>query len=245
VARRAGLLRRGARGLLLFVAGAAACVALMVIALRWVNPPTSAFMIGARLDALFAGEHGYVTHYQWVNLERISPQAALAVIAAEDQQFPFHAGFDFKSIREAVRHNASSTRKRGASTISQQVAKNLFLWSGRSLLRKGLEAGLTLLIEWCWPKERILEVYLNIAEFGRGIYGVQAAAQRYFHKDARYLNRADAALLAAVLPSPRRYRVEAPSRFVLEHRDWIAQQMAELGGTSYLELVEADTNRHP
>jgi monofunctional biosynthetic peptidoglycan transglycosylase len=245
VARRAGLLRRSARGLLLLVAGAAALAVLTVVALRWVNPPSSAFMLASRLDALFAGEHGYVTRYQWVDLERISPQAALAVIAAEDQQFPFHAGFDFKSIREAVRHNAGSAHKRGASTISQQVAKNLFLWSGRSLLRKGLEAGFTLLIEWCWPKERILEVYLNIAEFGRGIYGVQAAAQHYFHKDARYLNRADAALLAAVLPSPRRYRVEAPSRFVLARREWIAQQMAELGGTSYLELVEADANRHP
>jgi hypothetical protein len=123
----------------------------------------------------------------------------MAVIAAEDQQFPFHTGFDFKSIREAVRHNARSRRVRGASTISQQVAKNLFLWSGRSYVRKGLEAGFTVLIEWLWPKERILEVYLNIAEFGRGIYGVEAAAQRYFHKPARRLRRADAALLAAVL----------------------------------------------
>ena len=243
--RRNGLLRRLARRLLLLAIGAAACAVLMVVMLRWINPPTSALMLGARLDALIAGEHDYANHYQWVDLERISPQAALAVIAAEDQQFPFHSGFDYKSIREAVRHNAVSRHIRGASTISQQVAKNLFLWSGRSLLRKGLEASFTLLIEWCWPKERILEMYLNIAEFGRGIYGVQAAAQHFYHKDARRLNRADSALLAAVLPNPRRFRVEAPSRLLLTHRDWIAQQMTELGGTSYLGLVEADANRHP
>jgi monofunctional biosynthetic peptidoglycan transglycosylase len=245
VARRAGLLRRVARGLLWGVLAAAAAAALLVLLLRWVDPPSSAFMIGSRLGALIDGDHSYQTHYEWVDLERISPQAALAVIAAEDQQFPFHAGFDFKSIREAVRHNASSRQVRGASTISQQVAKNLFLWSGRSYLRKGLEAGFTLLIEVLWPKERILEVYLNVAEFGRGIYGVQAAAQHFYHKDARRLNRADSALLAAVLPNPRRYRVEAPSRFVLTRRDWIARQMAELGGTSYLNYVEAETERQP
>lgn len=241
MAKRAGLLRRSARRLLTALAGAAVLALLLVLLLRWINPFTSAFMMGSRLGALFAGDHHYQTHYQWVDLEQISPQAALAVIASEDQQFPFHAGFDFKSIREAVRHNAHSRHARGASTISQQVAKNLFLWSGHSYVRKGLEAGFTLLIEWCWPKERILEVYLNIAEFGPGVYGVQAAAQRYFHKDARRLNRADSALLAAVLPNPRRLRVEAPSGYVLSRREWIAAQMAELGGTSYLNLVEADT----
>jgi len=245
VAKRAGLLRRIGRFALWTSLGLAVAALSVVLALRWLNPPTTAFMLGSRLGALFAGEHDYATRYQWVDLEQISPQAALAVIAAEDQQFPFHGGFDFKSIREAVRHNAAGRHVHGASTISQQVAKNLFLWSGRSYVRKGLEAGLTLLIEWCWPKERILEIYLNIAEFGRGIYGVQAAAAHFFHKDARHLNRADSALLAAVLPNPRRYRVEAPSRAVLAHRDWIARQMADLGGTSYLERVEADTDRHP
>jgi len=242
---RTGLLRRCARGLLTMLLGALALALLAVLTLRWINPPGSAFMLSAHLEALRAGERRYQAHYQWVDLEQISPQAALAVIAAEDQQFPFHAGFDFKSIRAAVRHNERSRRVRGASTISQQVAKNLFLWPGRSYLRKGLEAGFTLLIESCWPKERILEVYLNVAEFGPGIYGVQAAAQRYFHKDARRLNRADSALLATVLPNPRRLRVEAPSAYVLGRRDWIAGQMAELGGTSYLNLVEADANRGP
>jgi monofunctional biosynthetic peptidoglycan transglycosylase len=127
---------------------------------------------------------------------------------------------------------------RGASTISQQVAKNLFLWSGRSYLRKGLEAGFTVLIEWLWPKERILEVYLNIAQFGRGVYGVEAAAQQYFHRPARRLQRLDAALLAAVLPNPVRLRVEAPSPFVRSRQAWILSQMADLGGTAYLDELE-------
>ena len=236
-------MRRIARALLWLVLAVIGAAVLTVVALRWIDPPTSAFMLGTRIAALAAGDHAYQTHYEWVDLEQISPQAALAVIAAEDQQFPFHAGFDFKSIREAVRHNARSRHVRGASTISQQVAKNLFLWSGRSYFRKGLEAGFTLLIEWCWPKERILEVYLNIAEFGRGIYGVQAAARHFFHEDARRLDRGDSALLAAVLPNPRHYRVEAPSRYVLERRDWIAGQMAGLGGTTYLNHVEPPAPR--
>jgi monofunctional biosynthetic peptidoglycan transglycosylase len=244
VAKRAGILRRAGHLLLWALAGAAALALLLVLVLRWVDPPTSAFMITARLEALFSGERGYHTQYKWVDLEQIAPQAALAVIASEDQQFPFHAGFDFKSIREAVRHNAHSHRVRGASTISQQVAKNLFLWSGRSYSRKGLEAGFTLLIEWCWPKERILEVYLNIAEFGHGIYGVQAAAQQFYHRDARRLGREQAALLAAVLPNPAHYHVEAPSRTVLTRRDWISQQMADLGGTAYLDLIENQGERH-
>jgi monofunctional glycosyltransferase len=217
-------MRRCLRGLLWLVCGALATVLLLVLALRWINPPTSAFMLGTRIAAFATGDHHYQTQYQWVDLEQISPQAALAVIASEDQQFPFHA---------------TSHRVRGASTISQQVAKNLFLWSGGSYFRKGLEAGITLLIEWCWPKERILEVYLNIAEFGHGVYGVQAAARHFFHEDARRLNRAHSALLATVLPNPRRFHVEAPSRYVLARRDWIAAQMADLGGTSYLNHIEA------
>jgi monofunctional biosynthetic peptidoglycan transglycosylase len=245
VKRRVALPWRIARAggwlLLAAIVGAA----LMVLALRWIDPPTSAFMLGTRLAALANGDHKYATHYEWVDLEHISPQAALAVIAAEDQQFPFHAGFDFKSIREAVRHNSDGHHVHGASTISQQVAKNLFLWSGQSYFRKGLEAALTVLIERCWPKERILEIYLNIAEFGRGIYGVQAAAQHFFREDARRLNQADSALLAAVLPNPRRYRVEAPSRFVLARRNWIAQQMADLGGTTYLNRLEAASGPRP
>jgi len=181
-----------------------------------------------------------------VDLEQISPHAAVAVIASEDQLFPFHAGFDFKSIREAVRHNeAQANRKRphirGASTISQQVSKNLFLWSGGGYLRKGLEAYFTLLIELTWPKERILEVYLNVAEFGEGIYGVEAAAQRFWHKPAARLDRWEAATLAAVLPNPIRFRANAPSPYIQLRRDQILGQMRGLGGASYLNELENPT----
>ena len=219
-------------------AALAALLALCILALRWLNPVTSAFMLEARIGVFFTGQSDYQHHYDWVDLEQISPQAAMAVIASEDQQFAFHDGFDFKSIREAVRSNARGKKVRGASTISQQVAKNLFLWQSGGYFRKGLEAGCTLLIELLWPKERILEMYLNVAEFGRGTYGVEAAAQRFYHRPARRLNRYQGAMLAAVLPSPQRFRVEAPTRYVLSRRDWILQQMAGLGGTSYLDALD-------
>ena len=213
--------------------------AVVVLALRWWPPPTTAFMLEARAAALLHGDRDYRTRYQWVALEQIAPQAALAVIASEDQQFPFHTGFDFKSIREAVReHERGSKKLRGASTISQQVAKNLFLWSGHSFVRKGLEAVFTVMIEAAWPKERILEIYLNIAEFGRGIYGVEAAARQFFHKDAARLNSGEAALLAVVLPNPRLLRVDAPSRYVLAQRDWTLHQMSNLGGPAYRNIIE-------
>jgi len=209
-----------------------------VLVLRWLHPLTSAFMLEASIAAAFGGERGYHTDYRWASLEQISPNAAIAVIASEDQQFPFHAGFDFDSIREAVRASEHGKRLRGASTISQQVAKNLFLWSGHSFVRKGLEAWFTVLIETLWPKERILEMYLNIAQFGDGIYGVQAAAERFWRKPAARLSSAEAAVLAAVLPNPLRLHAERPSRYVLERRDWILEQMRELGGAGYLRGVE-------
>ena len=237
-ARRRSRPWRLGRALLYTLFAALAFAAVCVLSLRWIDPPTSAFILEARAEALWRGEHDYRTRYQWVPLEAISPQAAIAVIASEDQQFPFHFGFDFKSIREAVRAHERGHKLRGASTISQQVAKNLFLWSGQSFVRKALEAMLTLMLETMWPKERILEIYLNIAEFGRGIYGVQAAARVYFHKDAARLNSADSALLAVVLPNPRLYRVDAPSRFVLAQRDWTLKQMANLGGPAYLSAIE-------
>ncbi len=196
-------------------------------------------MLRARIGAALARDPSYRTQYLWVDLERISPNAALAVIASEDQRFPFHAGFDFGSIRQAVRASERGRRLRGASTISQQVARNLFLWSGRSYVRKALEAWFTVLIEACWPKERILEIYLNIAQFGRGIYGVEAASRHFFHEPATRLTVDQAALLAAVLPNPLLLRVASPSRYVLARRDWIMGQMRRLGGDAYLEAVEA------
>ena len=222
------------------------CVLLSVVAvvvLRWVDPPTSAFMLENRLAALSEGDHAYRTDYEWVDLENISPHAAIAVVASEDQQFPFHAGFDLNSIRESVRASEKGKKKhlRGASTISQQVAKNLFLWNGYSFIRKGLEAYLTVIMELTWPKERILEVYLNIAEFGRGIYGVQAASERFFHKPAARLSSGEAATLAAVLPNPIKMHADKPSAYVAERREQILGQMRALGGASYLQALERES----
>ncbi|HNR21631.1 MAG TPA: monofunctional biosynthetic peptidoglycan transglycosylase [Steroidobacteraceae bacterium] len=199
--------------------------ALVVLALRWVDPPGSMMMLEARIEAWRADDARYRHRYHWVDMAQVSPYAARAVIAAEDQNFAMHPGFDFEAIRKAAEHNADGRAVRGASTISQQVAKNLFLWRGRSWLRKGLEAWFTVLIETLWPKARILEVYLNIAEFGHGIYGVEAAAQAYWKKSAKALTRSQAATLAAVLPNPRRYRAQPPSPYVQRRRDWILGQM--------------------
>jgi monofunctional biosynthetic peptidoglycan transglycosylase len=209
-----------------------------VVLLRWIHPFTSAFMIEATANAIGLRDQKYETQYEWVDLEEISPHAALAVVASEDQQFPFHAGFDLKSIREAVRENAHRKRPRGASTITQQVAKNLFLWNGASYVRKGIEAWFTVLIETLWPKERILEVYLNVAQFGPGVYGVEAASVRFYRKHAARLTRAEAATLAAVLPNPIRMHADRPSVYVMSRRDWILGQMRGLGGRQYLESVE-------
>ncbi len=208
---------------------------LTVLALRWVPPPTSAFMIERRLSS--PASDATRLRYQWVAWRAISPEVALAVMAAEDQKFPYHRGFDLESIRNAVEDKARGGRLRGASTISQQVAKNLFLWPGRSYLRKGLEAGFTALIELTWPKRRILEVYLNVAEFGDGIYGVRAAARAYWAKTPAQISRQEAALLAAVLPSPRRMNPGTPSEYVLERARWIEEQMEQMGGRTYLEQL--------
>jgi monofunctional biosynthetic peptidoglycan transglycosylase len=214
-----------------------------VASLRWINPPFTAFMAEAQTTAWAGRDPNYLTRYSWVDLQRISPNLPLAVVASEDQKFPEHRGFDVEAIEKAYALNQHSHRVRGASTISQQVAKNLFLWSGRSFFRKGLEAYFTVLIEALWPKRRILEVYLNIAEFGPGTYGAEAAAQRYFHKPASRLARSDAAVLAAVLPNPQRLSAAAPSRYVLERRDWILGQMQGLGGAEMLGEIDAYPNR--
>jgi monofunctional biosynthetic peptidoglycan transglycosylase len=224
----------------LFALAVLACVVitcLAVLMLRWVHPFTTAYMLEASAHAAMERNWGYHTDYEWVNLEQISPNAAVAVIASEDQQFPFHAGFDIKSIRESVRASEHGKKLRGASTISQQVAKNLFLWNG-GFVRKALEAYFTVLIEALWPKERILETYLNIAQFGDGVYGVEAAARRFYHKPASRLTSSEAAVLAAVLPNPIKMRVDRPSSYVISRRDWILNQMRDLGGASYLKGIE-------
>ena len=230
--RRRGIVRRLLRVLVVATLAWAGVTVAAVVALRWIDPPFTTFMAADRIRHLLNDE--YVFRHEWRDWSQVSKQAALAVVAAEDQKFPRHRGFDFKQIDKALADAERGRRVRGASTISQQVAKNLFLWRGQSWFRKGLEAGITVLLEFCWSKQRILEVYLNVAEFGRGTYGVQAASQRYFHKDAGRLNRSEAALLAAVLPAPTRYKVQAPSPYVRRRQAWITRQMAALGGTAYL-----------
>ena len=205
----------------------------IVLCLRWIAPPTSAFMLEEQCARRIAGDRPI--RYRWVDWKFISPHLPLAVVAAEDQKFPLHWGFDVASIRKAMETNSRRQLPRGASTITQQVAKNLFLWPGRSYLRKGLEAYFTILLETLWPKTRILEVYVNIAEFGDGVFGAQAAATTLLGKTPLMLTRDDAALLAAVLPNPKELNVTRPSRYVLERRQWIKEQAGRLGGPGYLK----------
>ena len=207
---------------------------LQVLLLRWVPPVTSAFMIGRQVEAWLDKDFAFRVSYDWQPGRRISASLPISVVAAEDQTFPDHHGFDFQAIDRAISSNQRGHRVRGASTISQQVAKNLFLWSGRSYVRKGLEAWYTVLIECLWPKQRILEVYVNIAEFGDGVYGAQAAAQRFFHEPASRLSATQSARLAAVLPSPRRYDAQRPGAYVQRRAAWIERQVRHLGGPSYL-----------
>jgi monofunctional glycosyltransferase len=232
--KRKGVPARVLRAVVLAIGGWVAVTVLAVVAMRWIDPPFTAFMARDRIAAAFSAGKGYAFRHEWRERARISKYAALAVVAAEDQQFPRHRGFDFRQIDKALADRERGRRVRGASTISQQVAKNLFLWPGQSWFRKGLEAGITVLLELAWPKERILEVYLNVAEFGRGTWGIQAASRRYFGRDADRLTRSQAALLAAVLPSPRRLRADAPSAYVRKRQRWIERQMVALGGPAYL-----------
>ena len=202
---------------LICVLGTVGAVAL----LRHVDPPVTAMMLQQPMPIRSQA-------HVWVGRDAIAAAAAHAVIAAEDQRFLTHNGFDFASIEKAVAEYRAGGELRGASTITQQVAKNLFLWPGRSFVRKGIEAYFTLLIESFWPKERILEVYLNVAELGEGVFGVEAAARKYFGIAARDLGDEQAALLAAVLPNPKRLRADRPSDYVEGRRAWILRQMRSL-----------------
>ncbi|OWY25992.1 monofunctional biosynthetic peptidoglycan transglycosylase [Sphingobacteriales bacterium UPWRP_1] len=208
----------------------------------WVNPPVTSIMVKRKLTAWQTGEPAKLKR-QWLSYEDISPYMILAVIATEDQNFPFHGGFDFKAISQAMEHNqkqATKKRKRikGASTISQQVAKNVFLWEGRSWLRKGFEVYFTFLIEALWSKKRIIEVYLNVAETGNKVFGVQAAAQTYFGKTATQLNMEQAALLATVLPNPQKNNPARPSQYMINRKNWAVRQMQRLGGKNFLQALE-------
>jgi monofunctional biosynthetic peptidoglycan transglycosylase len=202
-----------------------------LVALKWINPP---FTI-TQLSSLFGGD-GLKRDY--VSEEDISYHLKLAVIASEDQIFPDHSGFDWKSIEKAMKYNKRKpNRVRGASTISQQVAKNVFLWQGRDYVRKGLEVYFTKMIEWIWGKERILEVYLNVIEMGAGIYGAESAAQAYFNKPAKSLTRREAAMIAACLPNPKKYTVKPVSPHVQVKSGWIIRQMASIEGDKELQAI--------
>jgi len=200
-----------------------------IIFCKWINPPITLTQTASLLQ-------GYGLHRDYVSFEEMSPNIKLAVMASEDQLFPDHNGFDIKAIKMAMKYNKKHTTKvRGASTISQQVAKNVFLWQGRSMFRKGLEVYFTFMIEKAWSKKRILEVYLNVAEMGKGIFGVQAASKAYFNKDAKSLTRAEAAMIAAALPNPKLYTIRPQSRYVANRYNEILRQMNNLEGDADIE----------
>ena len=211
---------------------------LQVATLRFIDPPFSAFMAARQFQAWGEGDWDFRVAYDWRDRDQVSSHLAVAVIASEDQRFADHHGFDLEAIEKARRDNARGEKVRGASTISQQTAKNLFLWSGRSWIRKGIEAWYTLLIEALWPKQRIVEVYVNIAEFGDGVYGAQAAARTFFGRDAARLTPAQSARLAAVLPSPRRFSAANPGPYVQRWTRAIERQMRQIGGAGYLDQLD-------
>lgn len=214
---------------------------LQVLVLRFVDPPFSSFMAIRQLDAWAQGDGGFRVAHDWRDLDAMSSHVPVALIAAEDQAFATHGGFDFSAIEKARASNARGRRLRGGSTISQQVAKNLFLWSGSGatrFARKALEAWYTVLMEALWPKRRIIEMYANFAEFGDGVYGAQAAARTYFRKDARRLSAAEAARLAAVLPNPKRYSASRPGPYVQRRTRAIERQMRAIGGADALRALD-------
>ena len=208
----------------------------LVLLFRFVPPPGSMVMVERKVQSWINSEPVDIQR-QWRSWENLSNNAKLAVIAAEDQRFPQHRGFDFVEMRRAWEASRDGERLRGASTLSQQTAKNVFLWSGRSWVRKGLEAWFTLLIETLWGKQRILEVYLNVAEWDTGVFGLEAAANHYFGASGSALTERQASLLAAILPNPRNRSASRPDAQVERRSQWIRQQMRNLGGTSFLERL--------
>ena len=223
------MIQKSLRTLAWAMAGFVLLVVALIVLLRFVNPPTSAFMIGHVVSG-----SSHELRQEWVSLDDMSRWMPLAVVASEDQRFPHHLGVDFGAIRKALAEYQAGQGLRGASTITQQTAKNLFLWNGRSFVRKALEAMLALSIDAVWPKRRIIEVYLNIAEFGHGIYGVEAASWVYFGLPASQLSQTQAARLAAVLPNPKVLDAGSPSSYVWERVAWIRGQMSQLSGLYYL-----------
>lgn len=204
-----------------------AATVIPVVVFKWIDPPFTSFMLQHHISS------DIEPRYEWIDRQQISKHLAIAAVAAEDQKFPKHFGFDFTSIRSALEENLQGKSLRGASTITQQVAKNLFLWNGKNLIRKGVEAYFTVLIELLWDKARILEVYLNIAEMGDGIYGGQAASKFYYNKNVWEITLLEACKLVAILPNPKKYRLKPPSEYVSARALEIQQQVRQLGGFDY------------
>ncbi len=207
---------------------------IVVFLMRWINPFVSSIMIQRQIEAFIGGELKFINN-SWIDYDDASKYIPLALIAAEDQNFPNHYGFDFEQIKKALKENSHRKRIRGASTISQQLAKNLFLWEGKSFVRKGVEAYFTILIETLWSKKRIIEVYMNIIELGDLTFGVASASEIYLKKDASKLNSSQAALIASVLPNPIRFKIARPSGYVRARQSWVIRQMNSLGGIEYLK----------
>lgn len=208
---------------------------LITLPFRWLQPPITSFMLQAEIGGLGSERQCTSINQEWVDWQQIAPVVPLAVIAAEDQNFPSHWGLDFGAISAAIRERQNEGRVRGASTITQQLVKNLYFWPGQSWLRKALEAWLALIVEITWPKQRILEVYLNVVQFAACTFGVGAASKYFFHRPAVSLTAWQSARLAAVLPNPVRYRVDQATEYVQQRTAWILQQMRLLGGTQYLQ----------
>lgn len=213
---------------------------LSVILFRWVPVPVTPLMLIRCVQQKAEGKDMRLKK-DWVAFDEISPHLQLAVVCSEDQNFLKHNGFDFEAIEKAMEHNETHKRKRGASTISQQTAKNVFLWPGRSWIRKGFEVYFTFLIELFWSKERIMHVYLNVIEMGDGVYGAEAAAQQFFKKHAADLHRSEAALIASVLPNPRKWSPDRPTAYIRSRQAWVLQQMGFWGGVlKYREEEKKD-----
>lgn len=226
------------RWLVRIIAGFIIISSLIVLLFRWVDPPTSSFMMQRSVSAWWNGEDQFELYYEWTGWDDMSSHIKIAAIASEDQNFANHWGIDFASVQEALEEYEKGQGLRGASTITQQTAKNFFLWPNQSYVRKGIEAYFSLLMELCWPKKRILEVYLNIAEFGDGVYGVHSASDRYFSTTPARLSKSQSALMVTALPAPKRYNLASPSGYMLSRRDWVMQYMDLLGGPYYLDKLD-------
>ncbi len=225
------LIKMGLRAIFAFVV----LSLLIVLPFRWLNPPITMVMA----DRWLGSDDNFELKQRWLRWDKLPKQAALAVVTSEDQLFPLHSGFDFKAIFGVLKSvGDGGGQLRGASTISQQVARNVYLWTGRSWFRKGLEVWFTLLIELTWGKQRILEVYLNVAEWGHGVFGVEAASLHHFGKSAKRLNSMQIALLASALPSPLKYDPARPAQHLSDRARWNLEQQASLGGVLWLGPIE-------